>query len=198
MPRITADSVAEHVAQQEAAVFEAAMRLFLERGYDAVTLADIAAEVGLARNSLYRYFPDKAHILARWLRQELPVQAARAEARLALDEPPLDRIRDWAIDQLDYAQRPEHRLLMALPEAARHLAAETRAELADAHRQLMAPLDHALADAGLHDDSARPPVVALIGALVLAAADVETRAGVDPVLRARMLRAIRALVTDAD
>jgi AraC-like DNA-binding protein len=46
VPRINADSVAEHVAQQEAAVLDAAVRLFVERGYRQVGLADIAAEVG--------------------------------------------------------------------------------------------------------------------------------------------------------
>jgi hypothetical protein len=43
VPRINADSVAEHVAQQEAAVFDAAMRLFVARGYADVSLAYIGA-----------------------------------------------------------------------------------------------------------------------------------------------------------
>lgn len=62
---------ARQLARQEQAVFDAAIALFTDRGYGAVTLADIAAEVGLARNSLYRYFPDKAAILLRWYRTEL-------------------------------------------------------------------------------------------------------------------------------
>ena len=39
MPRITAGSVAEHVAHQEQAVFDAAIALFTEHGYSHVTLA---------------------------------------------------------------------------------------------------------------------------------------------------------------
>src|SRR5690606_10118161 len=74
VPRISAESVAAHVARQEAAVLDAAVRLFSERGYSEVTIGDIAAEVGLARNSLYRYFPDKDHILLAWFRRELPGQ----------------------------------------------------------------------------------------------------------------------------
>ena len=77
MPRITAGSVAEHVAQQERAVFDAAIALFTERGYSAVTLGDIAKEVGLARNSLYRYFPTKASILLRWYAEESTMQRKR-------------------------------------------------------------------------------------------------------------------------
>ena len=52
MPRIKADTIADHVAQQRAAVLDAAVRLFTERGYAEVSLGDVAAEVGLARNSL--------------------------------------------------------------------------------------------------------------------------------------------------
>jgi AcrR family transcriptional regulator len=194
VPRINADSVAEHVAQQEAAVFDAAMRLFIERGYADVTLADIAAEVGLARNSLYRYFPDKAHILVRWLRRELPIRAQRSREVLSGDAPPTERVRRWALDQLDYARRPEHRLIAALPDAARHLDDATRRELADSHRLLLEPLDDVLAEAGIADAAERAGTVALIGGLVLTAAAREEHADPDPALRARMLRAVDGLV----
>ena len=65
MPKITGDSIAEHVAAQEAAVIAATVSLFAERGAGNVTIADIAAEVGLARTSVYRYFPTKGAIVAR-------------------------------------------------------------------------------------------------------------------------------------
>jgi AcrR family transcriptional regulator len=193
VPRISAGSVAEHVAQQEAAVFDAAMRLFVARGYAAVSLGDIAAEVGLARNSLYRYFPDKAHILVRWLRRELPEQAARSRELLGGDGPPEQRVRRWAIDQLDYARRPEHALVAALPDVARGLDEATRAELADSHRDLLAPLAATLAEAGVAA-AERDGTVELIGALVLGAAEREARTGTDAALRERTLRAVGALV----
>ena len=128
MPKISAPSVAEHVAQQEALVFDTALRLFTERGYSHVTLGDIAAEVGLKRNSLYRYFPSKAHILVRWFRAELPAQAAHSSEVLTGTGPPLGRIVRWADDQLDYALRPEHALIAALSDVVPDLDPETRAE----------------------------------------------------------------------
>lgn len=191
MPRIDADTIADHVAQRETAVFDAAIRLFVERGYREVTLADIAAEVGLARNSLYRYFPDKAHIVLRWLRRELPVEAARARELLTGDEPPLDRIGRWADHQLAYARRPEHALLAAMPAVARDLDAASRAELADSHRTLVEPLDDVLVELGLTDPADRGAARDLIQGLVLAAASREARTGgPDPVLRARLTGAI--------
>lgn len=198
MPRISADTVAEHVAQQEAAVFDAAIRLFLERGYAEVGLGDVAAAVGLKRTSLYRYFPDKAHILVRWLRRELDAEAETARDLLGGGDgdgaaPPdvRDRIERWVDHQLAYARRPEHALIRALTDADRALDPATRAELADAHRRVLAPLHTALRAAGLDDADAAATATLLFG-LVRAAADAP--GGEDPVLRARLSAAIDGLL----
>jgi AcrR family transcriptional regulator len=195
VPRITAASVAEHVAQQRAAVFDAAVGLFVAEGYANVSMGEIAAQVGLARNSLYRYFPDKAHILLEWFRDELPRQAARSAELLHGDGPPTERITSWALDQLDYARAPEHDLLAALPDLLAGADAETRVELAEAHREMLAPLDAALVDAGVTDAADRTVVAELIGGLVLAAGRCESN-GPDRRARARMRVAIEALVSD--
>lgn len=194
MPRISAETVAEHVERQEAAVFEAAVRLFMERGYAAVSLADIAAQVGLKRNSLYRYFPDKAHILLRWLQRELPEQVAESKRLLAGGDP-LERIQSWVDYQLDYARRPEHRLVAALPELASTLDIDSRADLAAIHADLLAPLDGALAEAGLTDVGERGAAARLIGGLVLTAAEAEAQGAEPDALRARLRRAVVALAS---
>jgi AcrR family transcriptional regulator len=196
VPRIQADSVAEHVAQQRAAVFDAAVTLFVEEGYGEVSMGDIAARVGLARNSLYRYFPDKAHILLEWFRDELPRQAARSAALLSGPGDPDERIGRWALDQLDYAHHREHALMASLPDLLAGADADTRAELAEVHRTMATPLDSALAEAGVADPGDRRVVADLLGGLVLAAGRSEVD-GADPVVRRHLLEAMRAVVTQA-
>ncbi|ROT46502.1 TetR/AcrR family transcriptional regulator [Pusillimonas sp. NJUB218] len=44
-------------------IFDAAERLFGERGYERVTMADIAAEAGMSKKSLYVCFTDKRALL---------------------------------------------------------------------------------------------------------------------------------------
>ena len=44
-------------------ITEAAQRLFVERGYEATTVDDIAAEVGMSARSVFRYFPTKEDLI---------------------------------------------------------------------------------------------------------------------------------------
>jgi len=58
---------------------DVARRLFLERGYAATSIADIAREAGLAANSVYWYFPTKDHAFAAVLDRLLADEAERDE-----------------------------------------------------------------------------------------------------------------------
>ncbi|HET8568969.1 MAG TPA: TetR family transcriptional regulator [Candidatus Limnocylindria bacterium] len=50
-------------AATEQAIVDAAMKLFALRGYAGTTVDDIAAAAGVARRTLFRYFPTKEDIL---------------------------------------------------------------------------------------------------------------------------------------
>ena len=60
-------------------IAEAALKLFAERGFDAVSTGDIAEEVGVTKGALYRHFTDKKSILDEILRQAAEDDALTAD-----------------------------------------------------------------------------------------------------------------------
>jgi AcrR family transcriptional regulator len=169
VPRIAADTVAEHVAQQEAAVVAAAAKLFSEQGVSRVGMADIAAAVGLKRNSLYRYFPDKGHLLAAWFRAELAPLQQQSEAIASADEPADERLRRWLELQLDYLTAPEHQAMTDAFAESASLSDEVRDDIGRGHRELYATLGSILADASGSSSTTAVDTLLLAGALRSAA-----------------------------
>lgn len=127
------------------ALVEAAQRLFLERGYDNVTVAQIADEADIAVTTLFKYFPDgkdalvfgdaesgsqRAEALVTAIRQR-PVQSSailavrdflRGRGPFGTDAPPIARLigetpplRAYARAQWEKCETP---LADALAEAS--------------------------------------------------------------------------------
>ncbi len=203
MPRIAADNIAEHVANQQAAVLDAAVRLFAANGYREVSLGDIAAEVGLARNSLYRYFPDKAHLLLAWFRVVVPQTIDAWRAAIdgdgiddATDEgghDPARQLQRWARTYLEWANSPEHRLVAPLTDSLDDFDDDTRAEVGALHRSMMAVVAQVLSDAGIDADEI-PGTLELLTGLVLGAARAEAAGEARPAIRDRLDAAITAII----
>ena len=72
----------------EAALREAALTLVARHGYDAVTMRQLAAEVGVQAAALYRYFPTKEDLLFTLMREHMEgLLAAWEKARPASPAP---------------------------------------------------------------------------------------------------------------
>ena len=52
-------------------ILAAASKMFADRGYEAVTLREIAKEIGDTHAVIYQHFPDKWHILAELSRETI-------------------------------------------------------------------------------------------------------------------------------
>jgi AcrR family transcriptional regulator len=71
-----------------AATREAALSLIARHGYEAVSMRQLAAEVGVQAAALYRYFPTKQDLLFALMREHMEgLQAAWEAARPATNDP---------------------------------------------------------------------------------------------------------------
>ncbi|WP_411572663.1 TetR family transcriptional regulator [Streptomyces anulatus] len=82
------------------AVSEAAIAMFLERGFDKVSVAEVAAAADISKPTLFRYFPAKEDlVLHRFADHE--DEPARVVAGRPSGDSPLDALRRHFLDGLD-------------------------------------------------------------------------------------------------
>jgi AcrR family transcriptional regulator len=66
VPKLWTDTVEEHRRAVREATLDATARLVAEHGLASVTMSKIAAETGIGRATLYKYFPDVGSVLIAW------------------------------------------------------------------------------------------------------------------------------------
>lgn len=93
MPRITASTIEEHHERAWQSITEALRELLTEREYDSITLGQIAAKAGVARNTLYNYAPDKSALVVRIAERTARPILDRITAIADSATPPADRVR---------------------------------------------------------------------------------------------------------
>lgn len=124
---------------------DTAIGLFLEKGYEQVTVADVAAAVDISKPTLFRYFPTKEDLVLRRLADH-EGEAGRVVAQRPTGHSPLEALRCHFLDGLarrdpvtglndDAEVLAFHRLLYTTPSLVARLHAHTErdeAALADA------------------------------------------------------------------
>jgi AcrR family transcriptional regulator len=66
VPKLWTETIEEHRRAVHDATLDTAAALVAEHGLASVTMSRIAAETGIGRATLYKYFPDVEAILAAW------------------------------------------------------------------------------------------------------------------------------------
>jgi AcrR family transcriptional regulator len=100
VPKILGSSLAEHRERTRSALFAALSHLMGERGFDAVSLADIAAEAGIGRTAVYNHFPDKESLLLAFIEHETSAYVRALDASLSEVEDPVEQLRVYVRQQL--------------------------------------------------------------------------------------------------
>lgn len=115
-PAMLAPMATAKAEETRARILDAALRLFRERGFDATTMRDVAAEAGVATGAAYYYYRSKEDlVMAFYLRTD---ENAREAFTRAIDSTKDLRKRLRGIIDAKFEQFADHRsLLTALLKA---------------------------------------------------------------------------------
>lgn len=187
MPKIAAPTVAEHHAAQRAALLQAGRTLIATKGAEAVTPGAVGTAAGLARSSVYQYFPTRTDLLAAIIEEAFTQASAAATQAVAHHTEPADRLVAHVRTSFALATAAEHRGFDGLDLHA--MPADVRDRIHALHLEQVRPLIDACRDLGAPD----PALAAgLIGGMLSAAARAVT-AGAEPAATlAALLHAIHA------
>lgn len=99
MPKIIGGSLTEHREQTRQKLFAALTTLMADRGFDAVTLADVAQAAGIGRTAVYNHVPDKESLLLALITHETEQYVATLERALDGVTDPVQQLRTYVRQQ---------------------------------------------------------------------------------------------------
>lgn len=123
-----------------AAILSAAQNLFQRRGYAAVSVSDVANEIGITKAAVHYYFPTKADLYAAVMRSVLMGIQYGIRAMTNVPGPVRDkmhRLATYAIVSLE----SNADLDAMMRDADEHLDPDQREELNRAHAAIIAALE---------------------------------------------------------
>lgn len=153
MPEFTPDPVAS--------ILDAARRCYLSRGISATGMQHIAQSAGLARSTVYRYFPGRDDLLVATIKGEMEQLNARIRRKLAKYPHPADQVVEGMILAIkEVPRRPLLRAVFASEEDSRARQAIWRSEvIVRFGEELMDHVIRPAQSAGLLQDAVPPEVL---------------------------------------
>jgi len=142
-------------------IIAAARRCYLERGISATGMKEVADAAGVARSTVYRYFPGRDDLLVATIKGEMELLNARIRRKLAKYPNPADQLVEGLIVSIkEVPRRPLLRAVFASEEdgRARH-AIWSSDVIVRFGEELMDHFIRPARDAGLLQDNVRPEVL---------------------------------------
>lgn len=100
MPKIIGSSLAEHRQNVRDRLFGALSELMDERGFDSISLANIAAKAKVGRTSVYNHFPDKEALLIGFIEHETSSFVSELQEAIAQADDPETQLRTYVRQQV--------------------------------------------------------------------------------------------------
>ena len=141
MPRISEPTIAEHRERITTALIDAAEEL-LRRG-EPLTATKVTAEVGIARNSIYRYVESINDLRTMVVARYLPTWLESLQQALASIDDPAERIVNWVTTNFSIARTGGHAFLMQVGRGSAQPESPEKKLSENAHRQVAEPLEKA-------------------------------------------------------
>ena len=79
--------------ERERLILQAASEALVEKGYDAMSMEDIAGRVGISRAAIYLHFPSKEDLVLALLQRGIETSVERFDALLAQPISPREKVR---------------------------------------------------------------------------------------------------------
>jgi TetR/AcrR family transcriptional repressor of nem operon len=110
----------------EADAVQSAMNCFWQRGYEATSMRDLGASMGMSAPSLYNAFGDKQRLFARALERYLDCNARDLVHRLESSLPPKEAIQQFFAEIIDHSINDRERKGCFLVNSALEVAPHQR------------------------------------------------------------------------
>ena len=143
-----------------ALIIDAARRCYLASGISATGMKEVADSAGVARSTVYRYFPGRDDLLVATIKTEMEQLNARLRKRLARYPEPADQIVEGLIVAIKEVPRPLLRAVFASEEDSRARRAIWSSDVIVRFGEEL--MDHVISparDAGLLQDAVRPEIL---------------------------------------
>ena len=98
-------------------IFEISMKLFSEKGYDATSIEEITAVVGVAKGTLYYHFNSKEEIFYFLVDEGMKLLINSIEIKTAKCKNTIDKLRAISLIQLKSVKKYEELLIIVMSQA---------------------------------------------------------------------------------
>ncbi len=123
-------------------IIQAAVQLFIEKGFDRVSLSDIASRLNLGRTTIYEYFNNKSEILALYLEKEILDYHEKVMSIMNKKVAFRNKLMEFIKLQLEYGgyHKSFSQLFRSLSRSSGNISAKTEAAIRGKHQEIYVAL----------------------------------------------------------